>query len=200
MAHVSDWARLLLLATAAAAACSGCRCLQGLLLLATAAAVGMRLLHARCCVSQHCRCLPAARLPRRRARCRSFPQVYIDGEFFGGCDIMIGERSQQLPRTRHASQQACLQCVRSIADGAWLPRARHMACLPRRGLPVGRAAGAAGAHQERVTALIGARAAWVGVCCRSRERRSACMYQQQAWPGRRVWFDPARLLRACLVR
>jgi monothiol glutaredoxin len=23
----------------------------------------------------------------------TFPQVYIDGEFYGGCDIMIGRRS-----------------------------------------------------------------------------------------------------------
>jgi hypothetical protein len=34
--------------------------------------------------------------------CR-FPQVYIDGEFFGGCDIMIGERDSQACQTRCAA-------------------------------------------------------------------------------------------------
>lgn len=25
----------------------------------------------------------------------TFPQVYINGEFYGGCDIMIGKKQQQ---------------------------------------------------------------------------------------------------------
>ena len=35
----------------------------------------------------------------------TFPQVYIDGEFYGGCDILIGAR------TRHAANSRPCSCL-----------------------------------------------------------------------------------------
>lgn len=41
---------------------------------------------------------------RRLSRTRpTFPQVYIDGEFFGGCDITVGAKRQPLLCARAAA-------------------------------------------------------------------------------------------------
>lgn len=43
----------------------------------------------------------------------TFPQVYIDGEFYGGCDIMIGRMSVSIC-TLNASALIGLSCLVSV--------------------------------------------------------------------------------------
>lgn len=57
----------------------------------------MRLISCPCCQLHCCCCAPCPCCLHR------FPQVYVDGEFFGGCDIMIeayqtGELQETLER------------------------------------------------------------------------------------------------------
>ena len=39
----------------------------------------------------------------------TFPQVYIHGEFYGGCDIMIGEQPSTPPEARSSLRRSILK-------------------------------------------------------------------------------------------
>ena len=99
-------------------------------------------------------CCKSVRMPNQTLhahfirRCRQavtkaatcFPQVYVDGEFFGGCDIMIGEWLQTLlsnvschastsVNTRHMPCESRMLQSPSISACTWRSRCTPIMCL-----------------------------------------------------------------------